>query len=146
MPFKLKNQWQIEPQAQLIYQGVSLDDGADRAAQVRFGNLDSLAGRVGARLARSWVLEGGTHPRGLDLWFNVNVWHEFNANPITSVSSEEGYVPFGSNLKGTWYELQAGISTQVSRTTSLYANLGCDKGFNHGVQAVNGTIGVRVNW
>ena len=146
MPFKLKNQWQIEPQAQLIYQGVSLDDGADRAAQVSFGNLDSLAGRVGARLARGWVLEDGAHPRRLDLWFNVNVWHEFNANPVTSVSSEDGYVPFRSDLKGTWYEVQAGVSTQVSRTTSLYANLGYDKGFNHGAQAVNGTIGIRVNW
>jgi outer membrane autotransporter protein len=47
---------------------------------------------------------------------------------------------------GSWYEVTAGVSAQVSRTTSLYANLGYQKAFNQGVQAVNGSVGVRLNW
>ena len=146
MPFHMRDHWQIEPQAQLIYQGVSVDNAADSAASVRFGNVNSLSGRVGARLSRTWALEGGEHPRNLDLWLSGNVWHEFSADPTTSVSADTGYVPFRSNLKGSWYEVQAGVSTQVTRTTSVYANLGYEKAFSHGIQALNGTLGLRVNW
>jgi len=145
-PFQLRNQWVVEPQAQLMYQGVSVDNASDSAAQVRFGNANSVAGRVGARLARSWALEDGAKPRLVSAWLRGNVWHEFSANPKTEISSETGFVPFQSNLKGSWYELSAGVSAQLTRVTSIYANFGYQKGFNRGVQAVNGSLGVRVNW
>ena len=145
-PFQLRNQWIVEPQAQLMYQGVSLDKASDSAADVRFGNANSVAGRVGARLARSWALDGGAQPRLITAWLRGNVWHEFSADPRTEVSSETGFVPFRSNLKGSWYELSAGANAQLTRTTTVYANLGYQKGFNRGIQAVSGTIGVRLNW
>jgi len=145
-PIQLRDQWIIEPQAQLMYQGVSVDKAADSAAQVRFGNGNSVAGRVGARLARSWALDDGAKPRMVTAWLRGNVWREFSANPKTEISSETGFVPFQSKLRGSWYELSAGASAQITRITSIYANLGYQKGFNRGVQAVNGTLGVRVNW
>jgi outer membrane autotransporter protein len=145
-PFQLKNQWRLEPQAQLIYQRISVENSHDAAADVRFGNVHSTAGRVGARLARTWVLDAEAHPRQLDLWLRGNVWNEFSANPQTKLSSENGYVPFRSDLKGGWYEVTAGMSTQVSRTVSIYANLGYQEGFNHGVQAVNSSVGIKMSW
>lgn len=145
-PFQLSSQWRLEPQVQLIYQGISVDDSHDTAADVRFGNVNSVAGRAGARLARTWMFGEGMHARQLDLWLRGNVWHEFSANPKTELSSETGYVPFQSNLKGSWYEITAGVNARVSRATSLYANLGYQKGINQGIQAVNGAVGVRVNW
>lgn len=145
-PFQLRDRWVIEPQAQLVYQGISVDASSDAAAQVRFGNANSLAGRAGARLARTWALDDGAQPRLLTAWLRGNVWREFSANPRTDISSQDGFVPFHSNLRGTWYEVTAGVSAQVSRLTSIYANLGYQKAFGSGVQAVNGTVGVRVNW
>ncbi|KAF1003677.1 MAG: Adhesin BmaC autotransporter [Luteibacter sp.] len=145
-PFQLRDRWILEPQAQLVYQGISVDASSDAAAEVRFGNVNSLAGRAGARLARTWALDEGMHPRLLTAWLRGNVWREFSANPRTLVSSQEGFVPFHSNLRGTWYEVTAGVSAQVSRKTSIYANLGYQKAFGSGIQAVNGTVGVRVNW
>lgn len=145
-PFQLHDRWILEPQAQLVYQGVTADQSSDPVATVRFGTANSLAGRAGARLARTWVLDDGAQPRLLTTWLRGNVWKEFSANPRTEVSSEDGFVPFRSNLRGTWYEVTAGVSAQVSRLTSIYANLGYQKAFGSGIQAVNGTVGVRVNW
>jgi len=56
-PFHFGESWVIEPQAQLVYQVLDFDEFNDGAADVRFSDLDSLAGRIGARLARSWSLE-----------------------------------------------------------------------------------------
>jgi hypothetical protein len=38
----------LEPQAQGVYQWLSLVEVSDGAATVKFGNIQSLAGRVGA--------------------------------------------------------------------------------------------------
>jgi outer membrane autotransporter protein len=55
-PFWLGRGWLIEPQAQVVYQTVGLDDAADSAAAVRFQDVDSLAARVGVRIAETWRL------------------------------------------------------------------------------------------
>jgi fibronectin-binding autotransporter adhesin len=143
MPFALTRDWTLEAQSQVLYQGISLDDARDSAAKLRFGNVDSLAGRVGARVSRRFPL---ADQRALDLWFRVNLWREFTADPKTFVSSANGEVPFHANQKGSWAELQAGVDAPVSKNVSLYGNLGYSKGFDRGVRSVNGTVGVRVAW
>ena len=40
--------WLLEPQAQLVYQTINIDDFNDGVADVRYSNTDSLAGRIGA--------------------------------------------------------------------------------------------------
>ena len=52
-PLQLAEDWQLEPQAQLIYQSLSMDGFKDLGATVRFRDLDSLVGRVGFRLSLS---------------------------------------------------------------------------------------------
>ena len=91
-------------------------------------------------------MRAGSVAAAINAWLRGNLWHEFSADPTTQVSSNTGYVPFRSNLKGSWYEVQLGVSAKLSRTTSLYADVGYDKAFNNGIQAVNGTVGLRVNW
>jgi hypothetical protein len=34
----------------------------------------------------------------------------------------------------------------LSKSASLYATISYDKGFNEGVKAVNGNLGMRINW
>ena len=53
-PFDLGNDWLLEPQAQLVYQTLNIDDFNDGAADVRYSDTNSLAGRIGARVARDW--------------------------------------------------------------------------------------------
>ena len=98
-PFDLGNGWLIEPQAQLVYQFLDLNDFNDGAADVRYSDQDSLAGRVGARLARSWNLgeaqtqgagTGIQRVREASLWARADVWHEFLGQPTTEFSSASG--------------------------------------------------------
>jgi outer membrane autotransporter protein len=65
---------------------------------------------------------------------------------VTAFSSEDGNVPFHSDLGGSWWELGAGVSTRLGKATSLYATVSYDKGFNEGVKAINGNLGMRFNW
>ena len=104
-PFHFGNGWLIEPQAQLVYQTIDLADFNDGFADVRYSDEDSLAGRIGARLARTWDLEEpqgdgpgtGSPPepvRQASLWLRGDIWHEFIAQPTTEFSSATGFVPF----------------------------------------------------
>jgi hypothetical protein len=136
----------LEPQIQLVYQTLSLSDARDEAATVRFDRAESLAGRIGGRLARTWWLGASIDPRPLTAWFRVNSWHEFLGDSRTKISSALGFVPLPSDLGGTWAQMTAGVSAQVSRMVSLYAAANHQIGFDNARHAYDGKLGVRVNW
>ena len=143
-PFKLPGGYFIEPQAQLVFQNINIDNASDIAAQVRFTEVNSLAGRFGARFGRTWLMDD--HSRSVTAWVRPNLWNEFRGNPTTLFSSEAGFVPFHANLGGLWGELNAGVSGQVTSTTTLYANASYQSRFDGGGFAYNGKVGLRVNW
>ena len=145
-PYKLHDGWSLEPQAQVIYQTLDMDDSHDTAATVRFHDADSLTARLGARLSNTWARGEGRAFKQVTGWLVANVWHEFNADARTSFSSTDGFVPFHSDLTGSWGELEGGMSAQLSDRASLYGTLSYQKGFDRGVRAFAGNIGVRLNW
>lgn len=146
-PFRLDHGWIIEPQAQLIYQTVGLATVSDGAATVRFRNAESLAGRLGLRVARTWAADDSEpKPRLITAWLRGNLWHEFRGTPLTEFSSEAGYVPFRANLEGSWAEINAGVDAQVMRNVSLVANAGYQIGLDGRSHAYSGKLGLRVNW
>jgi type V secretory pathway adhesin AidA len=114
----------VEPQAQIVYQNVSLGDGGDAAATVQFRNADSVAARIGARVARAWLLEDSTQLRSITAWVRPSFWNEFSGNPRTLFSSAVGPVPFRSDLGGGWFEFNAGVDARITVATSLFASGG----------------------
>ncbi len=145
-PIALGNGWTIEPQAQIIYQTLVNGSGSDGAVLVRFSDVESLAGRIGARLAKGWALEDGARPRMLTAWLKASLWNEFLGDPKTSFSSATGFIPFRSDLGGAWAEMRAGIDTQIARNTAIYASAGYSIGFDGRSHAYDGRIGVKVTW
>ena len=143
-PFKLPGGYFIEPQAQLIFQNIHINDANDIAAQIRFTDVDSLAGRLGARFGRTWLVDDSS--RIITAWIRPSLWNEFRGDPTTSFSSASGFVPFHADLGGLWGEINAGISGQVTSTTTLYANASYQSRFDGGGFAYNGKVGLRVNW
>jgi outer membrane autotransporter protein len=138
----------LEPQLQVIYQHIPTDSSRDPAATVRFRRMDSLAARLGLRWADTWTLEptdAGIR-RLFTGWLRANVWHEFRGQPVTEFSSADGYVPFEADLKGTWWQLNAGMTWQLGASTSVYANLGYQRSFGRDFDAWDGKAGVRWNW
>jgi outer membrane autotransporter protein len=76
----------------------------------------------------------------------INFWHEFLGDSRTKISWALGFVPLPSDLGGTWTQMTAGVSAQVSRMVSLYAAANYQIGFDNARHAYDGKLGVRVNW
>lgn len=145
-PFTFANGWSLEPQSQVIYQSLHLDNASDSSARVQFRDSDSLAARLGGRASRTWEWDQASQPHLLSGWLFANIWHEFKSDAVTMFSSQTGNIPFHSDLGGSWWELGSGLSAQLGKSTSVYATVSYDKGFNEGVKAVNGNLGMRFNW
>jgi outer membrane autotransporter protein len=145
-PFHFAGGYFIEPQAQLVYQHVGLSNSSDIGASVRFDDVDSLAGRIGARFGRTWALEGGPNPRLITAWLRPNFWYEFLGNPKTEFSSADGFIPFRADLGGPWFELNAGVSGQIDKRADLFASVSYQTKFNDNTYAIAGKVGVRMLW
>jgi len=149
-PFKFEQGWVVEPQVQLVYQHLWLDKSGDAAARVTFKDAESLAGRIGVRLAKTWQNDlsedGVSTPRKTTLWLRTNLWHEFKGRSRTEFSSADGPVGFTSSLGGTSVEITAGMTAQFSRTGSLFWSVGYEIGLDGKSHAYNGKAGLRFNW
>ncbi|MBA2402594.1 MAG: autotransporter outer membrane beta-barrel domain-containing protein [Bradyrhizobium sp.] len=145
-PIKLPHGFFIEPQAQIVYQRVNLGAASDTFASVQFDNMESLAGRLGARFGRTWAIESGPAPRTMTAWIRPNFWYEFRGNPLTEFSSETGFIPFRAGLGGAWGEINLGVSGQITRAISAFANVSYDSRFEGKSYSYNGKLGIRVNW
>jgi autotransporter family porin len=145
-PFHLGGGWKIEPQAQIVYQTVGLSNGADSAATVSFQNVDSLAARIGARFAKTWLTDDGPNRHLITAWIRPNLWREFLGNPLTEFSSETGPVPFRADLGGYWAEINVGVSATLNRTTELYGNGSVEESFDGRSFSYNAKLGMRINW
>jgi outer membrane autotransporter protein len=145
--FRFGGGYFIEPQAQLIYQSINFNDANDNGAFVKFNDAESLIGRIGARLGRTWSIDANV-PGGqlLTVWVRPNIWHEFMGSSITQFSSATGFIPFRSSLGGTWGEINLGVSGQVTRNVSLFANASYNERFDGTAYAYDAKGGIRVNW
>lgn len=137
--------WRIEPQAQVIWQKVDIDDLVDLAARVRYSDGDSTVGRLGLRLSRTGRGAFGTAPSASG-WVRINAWHQFSGSPTTEFSSASSYVPFTADLGDSWAELGVGGTWQVSRSGYLFAGLDYTWSFDGDKTAWNGNLGMRWHW
>jgi len=147
LPLRIGGGWIVEPQVQAIFQNVDLHDGNDGAALIQFRDVQSLAGRIGVRVAHTWSLAGSSADAGqVTVWLRPNLWHEFLSDPVTSFSSETGSTPFRADLGGGWAELNGGITAQLTRDVSLFANASYQRGLDGDSRAYDGKLGFRIAW
>lgn len=138
-PFFLGNGWTVEPQAQLIWQRVDLDDTRDAFSTIDHGVTDGFIGRLGARLESNTLVSGVP----LKPFVDINLWHSFDAtSPV--IFNGRAVV---TDLGGTSLEVGGGISAQLSKFVSLYggASFATDlDGDDH--QSYSGNVGLRIRW
>ncbi|WP_128325529.1 autotransporter outer membrane beta-barrel domain-containing protein [Pseudomonas alkylphenolica] len=148
-PFKLNKDesLKIEPQAQVIVTRIKLNDSHDEASDVRFEDVDSLTGRLGVRIDKDLFREddkGKLHRT--NIWVRPSVWHEFKSQPKTEFSSNDGFVPFTTNLGGTWTEVNLGVDYQVSEKTTIHVSAGYEKGLDNDSHGYEGILGLKVKF
>jgi fibronectin-binding autotransporter adhesin len=122
-PVELSSNWVLEPQAQIVFQRVWLDSASDGASTVRFRDVQSLAGRVGLRLSHDFAMNANAADSGRGTWWlRADLWHEFENDPVTRFSSEDGPVDLDNDLGGFQLKLTTAVSAQVAKGVNFYAS------------------------
>jgi outer membrane autotransporter protein len=150
-PFQLSHGWVLEPQVQAIYEHVHLDSGYDAYGYTSFGATDDLRARIGARLVNATSITTGSGAIiPLSVWGRFNVWHDFLLNrPAATFSGLSLIDPttLTGALEGTWGELDAGATAQITRTISLFGSAVYDHSIDGAKSwAAGGRLGVKVAW
>ncbi|WP_252913532.1 autotransporter family protein [Aliihoeflea aestuarii] len=140
VPFALSPGWTIEPQAQLIWQSVSLSDRADRFSTVSFDADDALTGRIGARLHGTVETESMT----VRPYLKANLWHDFGSDHVASFAA----TPIVTQTGGTRLELGAGVVADVSTAISAFATASYTTALSGDTDghSISGNVGLRVKW
>ncbi|MBR0667767.1 autotransporter outer membrane beta-barrel domain-containing protein [Roseomonas hellenica] len=139
--FGQAGRWQIEPQAQVIWQSVSVDRARDQFSSVDWDEDDAVTGRLGARLQYT-----GRDERTLwQPYAKVNLWHAFSGSDRIRFGSS---APIESSFGETALEVGAGVTARVNQTTSFYAHADYrwSLGGDSRQTATQGSIGIRFNW
>ncbi|NKC05123.1 autotransporter outer membrane beta-barrel domain-containing protein [Ochrobactrum haematophilum] len=106
--FGEEDRWLIEPQAQLIYQDVSVDGAHDQYSDVNWDTGKAWTGRLGARLQYTRRDERGT------LWqpyARFNLWHSFSGNDTVSFGPSSPAIE--NRFGDTAFEIGGGITARL---------------------------------
>jgi outer membrane autotransporter protein len=146
-PFHFDNGWVIEPQGQIVYQTIPNGHGADEGGPVTFEGVNSLAGRLGLRIARNGTYTNDAgEERAYTWWVRPNLWHQFLPDPTTVFQSDTGPIAFHSTIIDWWGQINVGGTAQIDDKTYIYANAAYDFDFTGVYSGFNGKIGLRMNW
>ena len=142
-PFILKTnennqeQWLIEPQAQIIYQYIDLNNINDGIRKVTSKNKDGLRGRAGIRLAYNSAESFNT------IYMTANILHDF----LSSQNTQIGRDNLKENYSKTWGEIGVGAEISFARNGFLYGEINHERNFGS-IKRKNyrGTIGLKYTW
>jgi len=129
----------LEPQAQAIWQRLSLDDTRDRFSTIGFDTDDAFTGRLGARLqARFATPEAVWLP-----YLKTNVWWSSGVSDTLLF----GAFPIAAGSRSTALELGAGLTAKLGPAISLYGDTSYLWSVDgQDIETVRGTVGLRVTW
>lgn len=140
-PFALGDGYKLEPQAQLMYMKLNMNDFTDKDGnKVRYGDYNQTIGRLGARLDRTWTDDSN---RQYTPYLRANYYKGWGGSADTSVSSVDNPAfgaTFSSGKFGQMWELGAGGTATLQKDVSLYAEADYRKEI-----AGNGAKGWRYN-
>lgn len=132
--------WLIEPQAQLIYQHLSLNKFRDDYREIKQGSQDGLRGRLGVRLA--YNAEGKNY-RTNTFYVVANVWHDFMGSKNIRIGRDRTKEKYAT----TWGEIGVGGQLPLGKQTYLYGDIRYEHSLTGTKRsAYRGTIGAKFTW
>jgi autotransporter family porin len=144
-PFELGDGYKLEPQAQLMYMKLNMNDFTDEDGnKVRYGDYNQTIGRLGARLDRTWTDDSN---RQYTPYIRANYYKGWGGTADTSVSSVDNPAlgaTFTSGHFGQMWEVGAGGTATVQKDVSLYAEADYRKEIDgNGAKGWRYNVGVR---
>ncbi|WJR65193.1 autotransporter outer membrane beta-barrel domain-containing protein [Neorhizobium sp. CSC1952] len=138
-PIALDDQWSLEPQGQIVWQRLSLDDSSDRFSSVSFDSDNAVTGRLGLRLQGKYQTDAGL----IQPYLKANLWHNFSSDQTIRFDGD----PITTEIGGTSLEIGGGVIANLTEKVSLFAtvdyttNLGGEK-----TRIWEGNIGISIKW
>ena len=133
-PFTLHENLKIEPQAQVIYQYLNLDDFSDGISHVSGVSTSNAQARGGVRL----FLDNPTWTPYLTL------------DAVTTIGNEPDVQIADRRLKAefsdSWWQSGAGLAGKLGENTTIYTDIRYQKGFDSDMEGYSGNLGVKVNF
>lgn len=145
--FALSAHWKIEPQVQLVYQDLSLDDTRLSGATVQQHSDSSWLLRAGVRAKG----ELGTSAGMLQPYARLNFYRSGGGQDVVRFVGPAGSTDIASGADATWGEVAAGLTMTLSPTVSLYGEAGQLFSVGGGSDAtvrsdLQGSAGIRMRW
>ncbi|PIT50379.1 autotransporter family protein [Snodgrassella communis] len=135
------NNWFVEPQAQLVYQYLSLDDFNDRYRHIDQHNPSALRGRIGMRFGYNGDTTDNLPPSSF--YGIANIWHDF----VNPKSVDIGRDTLKEEYAKTWGEIGAGIQWSITRQSDFYGDVRYEKNFGSDKRkGFKGTLGYKYTW
>lgn len=136
---KLDDKWFVEPFAQVTGLWVSGEDyDLDNGMQASSNQANSLLGKVGTQVGRTFALENGGF---VQPYVKVAAAQEFvDANRVTINDNR-----FSNDLSGSRLELGTGVAAQLTEVLQVHADLDYMNGRNI-EQPWGVNVGLRYNW
>ncbi|OXI65673.1 autotransporter outer membrane beta-barrel domain-containing protein [Burkholderia sp. AU28863] len=140
LPIALGNGLTLEPQAQLVWQWLSLDRFNDGVSSIAWNNGNTFVGRIGARLQYAFDANGVSWKP----YLRVNVLRAFGADDKTTFG---GSTTIGTQVGQTAGQIGAGLVAQLTKRGSVYATVSylTNLGGEH-QRTIVGNAGVRWAW
>jgi outer membrane autotransporter protein len=141
LPISLGARFAIEPQAQLIWQHLSINDLDDGASTVGFNSGNTFLGRVGVRLQGHFDGAGGT---SWEPWLRFNVLRTFGSDDQATFG---GATVIGTAVGQTAGQVGAGVAGKIGKSASVFATVSWLTNLGGAYQrTVMGNVGVRWVW
>lgn len=144
-PFQVGSGWQVEPQAQVVYQHLEVSDAPITNGRAQLDARASWLTRVGVRVKTSMPTGMGT----LKPYGRINVYHANGGSDISSFGATAGSTSFATRIGGTSTEASIGATLEVTPRASVYAEVGklwASGGDSRTSGGLNGSVGLRVRW
>lgn len=120
--FDMGGQWFIEPQSQLVYgKSGGSDYTLSNGVKVHDDGEDSLIGRLGFRLGKSFATPKGQAPNQIYLKFNV--LHEFSGDWDMALWGTDASYYQHCDGGDTWYTFGLGGKVSLTDNTVLYGDV-----------------------
>ena len=135
------NNWFVEPQAQLVYQYLSLDDFNDRIRHVDQHDPSALRGRVGMRFGYNGDIRDNLPSSSF--YGIANIWHDF----VNPKSVDIGRDNLKEEYAKTWGEVGLGIQLPITHQSNFYSDVRYEKNFGSDKRkGFKGTMGYKYTW
>ena len=137
--------WTIEPQAQLSYRKARLDDLYISGARVQQDDAGNWTAGVGVRVKGDFTTAAGR----LQPYARVGIVHGTGGDDVTRFVGPTAFTDITSSGSYTSVELATGATLTLTRTVSLYGEVGrlfSTGGDTRVKSSIQGGIGVRVRW